>query len=110
MGSTGKGFYRKGHYQKGNSHSAKIMSDFVMSDCIAEIRHHKIRHQTPHFYYICGMKKIVFITGATSGFGKACALLFAANKYNVIINGRRAGRLQELKQELENQFGIEALP
>ena len=44
------------------------------------------------------MNKTVFITGATSGFGKASALLFAANGYNVIINGRRADRLQALKE------------
>lgn len=50
------------------------------------------------------MEKIVFITGATSGFGKACAQLFAANGYQLILNGRRADRLDELKQELQQQF------
>ncbi len=46
------------------------------------------------------MEKIVFITGATSGFGKACAQLFAANGHQLILNGRRADRLEELKKEL----------
>jgi 3-hydroxy acid dehydrogenase / malonic semialdehyde reductase len=55
------------------------------------------------------MNKIVFITGATSGFGKACALLFAANKYNVIINGRRSDRLNELKEKLEKEYGVSVL-
>lgn len=50
------------------------------------------------------MEKIVFITGASSGFGKACAQLFAANGYQLIVNGRRADRLQELKIELQQQF------
>lgn len=50
------------------------------------------------------MSKIVFITGATSGFGKACAQLFAANGYQLILNGRRSERLEELKQELQQQF------
>jgi 3-hydroxy acid dehydrogenase / malonic semialdehyde reductase len=50
------------------------------------------------------MQKTVMITGATAGFGKACAQEFAANGYNVIITGRRTERLQELKQELENKF------
>lgn len=50
------------------------------------------------------MEKIVFITGATSGFGKACAQLFAANGYQLILNGRRSERLEELKQELQQQF------
>ena len=50
------------------------------------------------------MSKIVFITGATSGFGKACAQLFAANGYQLILNGRRSERLDELKKELQQQF------
>jgi 3-hydroxy acid dehydrogenase / malonic semialdehyde reductase len=56
------------------------------------------------------MNKIVFITGATSGFGKASAEKFAANNYNVIITGRREDRLHKLKKQLESEFGIEALP
>lgn len=34
-------------------------------------------------------KKIVLISGATSGFGKATAELFAKNNYNLILTGRR---------------------
>ncbi len=52
------------------------------------------------------MSKIIFITGATSGFGKACAGVFAGNNCNLILNGRRTDRLQELKQQLEEQFKI----
>jgi len=37
------------------------------------------------------------ITGATSGFGKATAVRFAQNSYDVIITGRRKERLQELE-------------
>ena len=39
------------------------------------------------------MNKIVLVTGATSGFGKAIALKFAKNGYNTIITGRREKRL-----------------
>lgn len=56
------------------------------------------------------MSKIVFITGATSGFGKACAEKFAKEGYNVIINGRREDRLRLLKSELESAYGIAVLP
>ncbi|PVD53498.1 NAD(P)-dependent oxidoreductase [Terrimonas sp.] len=55
------------------------------------------------------MSKIVFITGATSGFGKACAEKFAKEGYNVIINGRREDRLQSLKTALEKQYGVNVL-
>jgi hypothetical protein len=46
------------------------------------------------------MKKIIMVTGATAGFGRATALIFAKNGYNVIITGRRKERLAELEKEL----------
>ena len=52
------------------------------------------------------MKKIVFITGATSGFGEACAYKFAQNNYDLILNGRRVERLEELKQKLAEQYKV----
>ena len=56
------------------------------------------------------MNKIVLITGATAGIGRACAEKFAAAKYNLIITGRRSERLTELSSTLEKQFGISVLP
>jgi 3-hydroxy acid dehydrogenase/malonic semialdehyde reductase len=50
--------------------------------------------------------KIVFITGATAGFGKACAEKFAANGYDLILNGRRAERLDELANSLEKRYNV----
>jgi NADP-dependent 3-hydroxy acid dehydrogenase YdfG len=50
------------------------------------------------------MNKIVFITGATSGFGEACAYKFAQNNYHLILNGRRIERLEHLKKNLEHQY------
>ncbi len=55
------------------------------------------------------MNKIVLITGATSGIGKACAEKFAAAKHNLIITGRRQERLDELKATLETRLGIAVL-
>lgn len=55
------------------------------------------------------MAKIVLITGATSGFGKAYAEKFAANNYNLIITGRRGDRLKELEKDLRNKFHIDIL-
>ncbi|MGN6802086.1 MAG: SDR family NAD(P)-dependent oxidoreductase [Ginsengibacter sp.] len=55
------------------------------------------------------MKRIVFITGATSGIGKACAEKFAQNDDKLIISGRRKERLNELKKELEEKSQCEVL-
>lgn len=54
------------------------------------------------------MKEYVFISGATSGFGKACAFIFAKNGYNVIITGRRKERLDEVSTELK-EFPVEVI-
>ena len=53
--------------------------------------------------------KIAFITGATAGFGEACAWKFAAHGYDLMINGRREDRLQKLADELENKYNIAVL-
>lgn len=52
------------------------------------------------------MNKIVLITGATSGIGKASALEFASKGYNIVLCGRRLDRLQSLKAQLELNHGI----
>lgn len=52
---------------------------------------------------------IALITGATSGIGKATAEIFAKNGYNLIITGRRAGRLEELASQLEREFKVKVL-
>jgi NADP-dependent 3-hydroxy acid dehydrogenase YdfG len=57
------------------------------------------------------MKKIIFITGATAGFGKAIAEIFSKNGYDIIINGRRKERLDELEIELrKNGADVLKLP
>jgi len=55
------------------------------------------------------MQKIVFITGASSGFGKACAEKYACHGYDLIINGRREERLLELKEQLEKKYNTAIL-
>ncbi len=52
-------------------------------------------------------QKIVFITGATSGFGEACAHKFAANHYNIILNGRREEKLRTVQSSIEQQYGVQ---
>ena len=46
------------------------------------------------------MNKTIMITGATAGFGKATAVRFAKNGYNIIITGRRNELLDTLEKEL----------
>ncbi|XAW88634.1 SDR family NAD(P)-dependent oxidoreductase [Vibrio sp. CDRSL-10 TSBA] len=46
------------------------------------------------------MSKVAFITGATSGFGRAAARKFASQGWSVVITGRREERLQALSDEL----------
>ncbi|MGE5418533.1 MAG: SDR family NAD(P)-dependent oxidoreductase [Chloroflexota bacterium] len=55
------------------------------------------------------MNKIIMVTGATAGFGKAIAAKFAENGYDVIITGRRKERLEELEKELVGK-GVKVLP
>jgi len=55
------------------------------------------------------MSKIAFITGATSGFGKAFAEKFASNGYDLILNGRREERLEEISSALQKRFNIAIL-
>ncbi|NSL88492.1 SDR family NAD(P)-dependent oxidoreductase [Chitinophaga solisilvae] len=53
---------------------------------------------------------IVLITGATAGFGQACAETFAAKGFDVIITGRRKDRLEALQTQLTQEFGANVLP
>jgi len=48
------------------------------------------------------MNQTILITGATSGFGKACAELFAAKGWKLIICGRRKDRLLEIKNQFQD--------
>ena len=49
--------------------------------------------------------KVVIITGASSGIGKATALAFAKENASVVLAARREDRLQELVNEIQNTGG-----
>ena len=49
------------------------------------------------------MRKIILITGATSGIGLACARKFAENGDRLILTGRNESRLAEIKKELSEK-------
>ncbi len=52
---------------------------------------------------------IAFITGASAGFGKATAELFAANGWDIIITARRKTRLEIMERQLKEKHGIDVL-
>ncbi len=49
--------------------------------------------------------KTALVTGASSGFGEACARLFAADGARLVLWARRLDRLETLKQALESEHG-----
>jgi len=55
------------------------------------------------------MTRIALITGATSGIGKATAIKFAENGYNLVLCGRRAEKLEELKNSLPDTIKTHSL-
>ncbi len=54
-------------------------------------------------------QKTLLITGATSGIGKACAVLFAKHQYRLILCGRRVEALNALAGELQKMTDVHTL-
>ncbi|MGL4652898.1 SDR family NAD(P)-dependent oxidoreductase [Cetobacterium sp.] len=50
--------------------------------------------------------KTVFITGATKGIGRSCALAYAEKGSNLILTARSSDLLDSLKEELIRKYGI----
>jgi 3-oxoacyl-[acyl-carrier protein] reductase len=54
--------------------------------------------------------KTVLITGSSKGLGRSLALVFAANKFNIILNGRDEQRLELVKKiVLENNVNCDVI-
>ena len=55
------------------------------------------------------MKKTIFVTGASAGFGAACARLFAARGDRLVLAARREGPLTELADELARHTEVHSI-
>lgn len=53
---------------------------------------------------------IVLVTGASAGFGAACARAFAEAGAHVILAARRTERVVALAAQLHTEFGVDTLP
>lgn len=54
-------------------------------------------------------RNVVFITGATSGFGEAAAHVFARAGWALVLSGRRRERLQALQAELASRVPVHVI-
>lgn len=54
--------------------------------------------------------KTAFITGVTSGFGRAFATRLGKLGYDLIVTGRRSDRLNEVSEKIKNDYGVKVLP
>ncbi len=55
-------------------------------------------------------RRVVLITGGTGGIGKAIALELARNNYDLVINFHSAqAKAEQLKQQIENEFGVRCM-
>jgi 3-hydroxy acid dehydrogenase/malonic semialdehyde reductase len=50
--------------------------------------------------------KVIFITGASSGIGLACARIFAADGARILVAARRLDRLKKLADELRAAYNV----
>ncbi len=55
------------------------------------------------------MRKLVLITGASSGIGAAFAQLYAEKKHDLALVARRRDRLEEMAAQIRNAHGVQVL-
>ncbi len=53
------------------------------------------------------MKKVVFITGASQGLGKHCAIEFANRGYDLFLTARNYDALKQVETEIKNKYKVD---
>ncbi len=55
------------------------------------------------------MNKVALITGASGGIGYEFAQLLAKDQYNLVLVSRSEDKLEHIKKDLENRYGIQVI-
>jgi NADP-dependent 3-hydroxy acid dehydrogenase YdfG len=72
--------------------------------CVPSTDEIAVSNEIYYFNTLKNMTKTVFITGASSGIGQACAEVLAKEGYNLLLCARRLNRLDILKDKLNSIY------
>ncbi|MFX0064108.1 MAG: SDR family NAD(P)-dependent oxidoreductase [Candidatus Hermodarchaeota archaeon] len=65
-----------------------------------------LRYEHKENLTMSNKKQVAFITGATSGIGKAFAKKFASEGYDLIITGRRKQIIESVANKISKKYGV----
>jgi NAD(P)-dependent dehydrogenase (short-subunit alcohol dehydrogenase family) len=93
----------KGDKLKKNSKFVKYFKEYQWSNILAMMRNNRLDPKVCNDNF---NKKLVVITGATSGIGYTTARKYAAHGANILCINRNVQKSETLCRALENEFGV----